>query len=285
VGIRTAIYYLVLILVGLGVMKVLVVLLEPRLTFIPARHIPATPGSVGIKFEEIRFPSEDGTLLSAWYIPHDNPTATVLFFHGNGGNLSVGHLGFLLDLHKHGYSVFGLDYRGFGRSEGNPSEQGIFMDSRSFAFQYWENLHQEADPPVLYYGFSIGGVMASCAAAAQQPHGLVLQSTFPDKSTFLRHHSPILRFLGLFSRYRLATIDFLDGLTCPVLVIHGDRDNVVAYRAGEILYQQLEMEKEFLKVPGAGHTDIPEVGGERYWQQLRDFVHSLDRSGGRSLDR
>ena len=263
--------YIIATALGLVFLKVLVVLLEPKLTFFPHREITQTPKDFEIDYREITFSTEDGETLSAWFLDHSNPLASLMFFHGNGGNLSIGSIDYLVSLHRHRYSVFAFDYRGYGRSSGSPSEEGLYADSRAAAAFFCNHFRRE-DKPVLYVGHSLGGVAAACAAEAYMPDGLVLQGTFPDKATLLSYY-PLLRLLGFFSRYKLSTLDFIRNVKCPVLVIHGEHDRVVPLAAGRRLFEQLEMRKQFYSIKGAGHADLYR---EDYWKHLSDFVRTLN---------
>lgn len=272
---KSVVHSLIAIAAFLTIMKLLVLLLEPRLTFFPYREIDRTPADFGIEYQELSFPTSDGETLSAWFLDQLNPLANLVFFHGNGGNISVGCMDYLVTLHRHGYSVFVFDYRGYGKSSGSPSEEGFYLDSRAAVSYFWKRLHRNYDL-VLYLGHSLGGVAAACAAEVYEPDGLILQGSFPDKGTLLFHY-PLLRFLGFFSRYKLSTLDFTRNLKCAALVIHGERDRVVPLAVGRRLFEQLEMNKEFYLVKGAGHADLYLVGGDAYWNRLHNFIQKLNR--------
>jgi fermentation-respiration switch protein FrsA (DUF1100 family) len=258
------------VVLALIILKIFVILLEPKLTFFPYRPMPDTPKSYGIEYQDLSFATQDGETLHAWFLERPEPTAYLLFFHGNGGNISAGCLDYLVSLYRRGYSVFAFDYRGYGKSTGSPSEKGLYIDSRAAVSYFWKKLRQK-DRPVVYLGHSLGGVAAASAATHAEPQGLILQGTFPDKMNLLTHY-PFFYFLGLFSRYRLSTLEFMKDVRCPVLVVHGDRDRVVPIAAGQELYDRLQGKKEFYPVKGAGHADLHLVGGEEYWTRLEAFV-------------
>ena len=256
-------------------LKILVVLLEPKLTFFPSSRILETPKEYGIEYRELSFSTDDGETLFAWFLPNSNPKAHLLFFHGNGGNISAGCVDYLAALHRHGYSIFAFDYRGYGRSSGSPSEEGIYTDSRAAVRYFSKNFFQDG-APLVYLGHSLGGVAAACAAALQEPDGMILQGTFPDKSTLLKYY-PFFYFLGFFSRYRLSTLEFLQEVSCPVLVVHGERDRVVPLGAGQALYDRIETRKQFYLVQHAGHADLHQVGGNTYWERIGEFIRHVER--------
>lgn len=264
---------LIVVLVVLVALKLLVVVVEPKLTFFPYRKIFQTPEDFGVEYQEVSIPTSDSETLNAWFLERPSPRAEIVFFHGNGGNLSTGRLDFLISLYQKGYSVFIFDYRGYGNSTGTPSETGLYLDSQAAVSYFWGQLHRERHR-VVYLGRSLGGVAAACAASVFEPDGIILEGTFPDKNALLAHY-PLYRILSPFSRYKLSTIDFLRDVRCPVLVAHGEFDRVVPLAVGKKLYQLLDMKKEFLMVEGGGHVNLGE--SDSYWECLQNFVNTLKK--------
>ena len=179
--------------------------------------------------------TQDGERISAWLLKHPEPRAEVLYFHGNGGNLSAWEE-VLTEIYGQSITVFALDYRGYGKSTGSPTEKGLYLDVQAFLERFWTDLHQPSRK-VFYWGRSLGGPMATFAVTEKMPDGVILESTFPSKSSLLRHY-PLLRILGVFSRYRFSTVSFLKKPHSPVLVLHGDRDKVVPFEQGRLLFQK-----------------------------------------------
>lgn len=270
---KWVIYVGLVLIVTILVLRMSVRWLEPRMTFHPLREMITNPNHLGIDYQEYEIDTSDGEQIIAWHLPHSSPVAEILFFHGNAGNLSV-WLEFLVQLHRHDYSVLAFDYRGFGESTGRPTEEGIFEDSRAFVDFYWEHLN-ELNIPVVYFGRSLGGVTSAFATTIRKPHGLVLEATFPDKATLLEHY-PFLRFLNLFASYRLPTIEFLQNVDFPVLLVHGDQDTVVPLSVGRRLFKLIDADKELYIVDGADHSDQYLAGGTEYWVHLRNFITRLD---------
>jgi pimeloyl-ACP methyl ester carboxylesterase len=229
---------------------------------------------LGIDYQEFSIPTSDNSNVFAWFLQRERALADLIFFHGNGGNISAGRLDLLVTLFKNQFNVLVFDYRGYGKSPGRPSENGILIDSEAVADFYWKNLHQENNK-VVYFGRSLGGFAASFAAVRKPPHGLILEAAFPDKKTLLRFHPILLRFLALFSRYRLSAADYLKTVECPIMVIQGDRDEIVHLRVGEELYRQIQSDKELYVIPGASHNDHCLVGGSEYWKRVKSFVERL----------
>jgi fermentation-respiration switch protein FrsA (DUF1100 family) len=237
----------------LGFIIILVVIrfILPAFVFFPSARLEATPAVLNIPFEDVTLTASDNTKLHAWYIPAPNSRANLLFFHGNGGNIS-----YCLDsvkiFHELGLSVFILSYRGYGQSEGRPSIRGINLD----ALAAWHWLVDEKKIPasnIIVFGFSLGGAVAMELQRSVTPGALILESTFSslaDMSPFPASVAPF--FLG--GDY-WNSIKTARGLTVPTLVIHSPQDSVVPYQQGKRLYEAVGAnesitEKTFLEIQG-----------------------------------
>lgn len=253
-------------------LRLAVQVLEPLMTFHPMRSLSRTPRDEGVPFTSLEVETSDGERICTWLMRHPGARAEILFFHGNAGNLSI-WLDFLLPLYRRSFTVLAFDYRGFGTSSGSPTEAGIYRDSEAMVRRFWSEFHQPG-LPVIYFGRSLGGVTASYATTVIPPHGLILEATFPDKATLLRHY-PVLGLLGRLSRYRFPTVEFLQDFKGPILLLHGDADRVVPLEVGRELFARLEGEKELVVLPGGGHNDLYLQGSELYWKRLEAFVSRL----------
>ena len=245
--------------------------IEARFAFFPAGGERQTPADAGIAFEPATIRTRDGERLRGWFLPHPRPRAVVLYFHGNGGNLSV-WLPILVDMHRQGYAVRAIDYRGYGRSSGRPSERGLYVDVD--AALEWAAEDRRA--PVIYWGRSLGTAMASYAATRHRPDGLILEAGFPDAWSLVRG-SPPLAILALFSTYRFPTASYVRRAGCPILVMHGDADQVVPFALGEALYASAPAPKQFVRIRGGDHNDAAPAEPDAYWSAVRAFVESLPR--------
>jgi hypothetical protein len=214
----------------------------------------------------VRIPMPDGTKLAAVYLP--NPTArhTLWFFHGNAEDLGdVEPL--LQEYHRRGYAVFAFDYPGYGLSGGSPSEPALYSATRTAAVYLHDTLKVPAERVILA-GRSLGAGPAVELALHEPVAGLVVQSAF-------------MSAYRVMTRWRLLPFDKFENLRkiprvrCPVLVMHGREDEVVASAHGEALFAAAPEPKRHLWVEAAGHNDFAEICGERYWQALREFAQSL----------
>ncbi len=241
-------------LVGCAItLKLLVWWLEPRMAFFPFRGVQETPSSVGLPYEDLRIPTADGQTLHGWWLAHPAPRAQLIYWHGNGGNLSL-WLDVIVDLRQRGFSVLAADYRGYGASTGQPSEQGIYRDAEAVAAYFNERLRQPGLPLILW-GRSLGCAAATHAASRTAVDGMILESPFPDVAALFARN-PVMRFLSLFSSYRFATSRHLEGYHRPLLVVHGDADTVIPFRAGRQVFEAAPTgSKAFAVLRGVDHND------------------------------
>ena len=152
--------------------------LEPRMAFVPSRGVQQTPAAAGLPFTDLKISTADGETLHGWWIEHPTPRAQVIYWHGNGGNLSL-WLPVLTDLRRHGFSVLAVDYRGYGASTGTPSERGVYRDAEAVTAYYAQHLRRQS-APTIYWGRSLGCAVASYAARHAPAEGLILESPFPN---------------------------------------------------------------------------------------------------------
>jgi uncharacterized protein len=252
-------------------LKLLVGWFEPRAVFFPLRGEQETPADVGIRYQSLRLRAADGITFVGWQLEPESPTADIVYFHGNGGNLSL-WLPVLATLHGFGYRVLAIDYRGYGASEGAPSERGIYADAEAAARHAVAN--RRPDRPLIYWGRSLGGAVAAAAARAATPDAVILESTFPDKASVLRRN-PVMRLLNVFASYRLDTLGHLRGFTRPVLIVHAERDSVIPFRLGRELFERLEAPKTFVTVKDGDHNDLYDARNTTYWKPIQAFIEAL----------
>lgn len=261
-----------LVVVSVLVLAVLVRWVEPRFAFYPFAGEDRTPGDLGVAYRAYTVDTADGERLRLWHLPRQDAVAQVVYFHGNGGNLSLWS-DILVDVVGHGYEVIAVDYRGFGLSSGAPSEQGLYRDvDATVAFATGEVRRHEL--PLIYWGRSIGTAMAAYAASRRAPDGVVLEAGFPDARAIVANN-PLLFVLTMFASYRFPTAEWMSTVQAPVLVIHGDQDSVIPYALGQRLYESLPGRKRFVTVAGGDHNDPAPTDAAFYWGAVTDFVTSI----------
>ena len=270
-----ALAVLIRVALVLVALKLLVWWLEPRMAFFPRHGVQETPAVAGVPFRDVRIQTADGETLHAWWMPHPSPRAQVVFFHGNGGNLSL-WLDILVLMSRRGFSVFAVDYRGYGASTGRPSEQGLYEDADAAVRLFREQL-RHPDVPVIYWGRSIGSPVAAHAAVQAAPDALVLETPWPEVRAVLRTN-PILWALSFLSSYRFPTSQLLESYKGPLLVVHGDADSIVPFSAGRRVYDRAPSgQKTFVSIAGADHNDLHVVNPDLYWDSIDRFLMSLSR--------
>jgi uncharacterized protein len=257
-------------------MKWLVTRVEPRLTFFPSAGETETPKSIGLEYEAVSMRTADGETIAAWWMPHEAARADIVYFHGNGGNLSI-WLPILAGVQASGLNVLAFDYRGYGRSTGSPTEKGLYRDADAVLAELARLRQRESAAgstvrrPIIYWGRSLGGPVAAYATTVTRPDGLILESTFPDKRAVLGRQF-VLRTLNLLASFRFETADMLRGFDRPTLVMHGDADSVVPYAAGRALFERLSEPKRFVTLRGADHNDFHPATAREYWAAVNDLV-------------
>jgi len=265
-----------------AILAVFVRMVEPRLAFYPLTGESATPADFGAEYATLSATTRDGEQLHGWRLSggrpgeggpsaRETPRAQIVYFHGNGGNLSM-WAPILAVLARQGYEVTAFDYRGYGRSTGRPSERGLYRDVDAALEQFWNGPPPQR--PVVYWGRSLGGAMAAYAARTRPPHGVILESAFPDVRTLVRT-SPPLALLSLFSTYRFPAAEFLQNVRSPALVIHGDADSVIPIGLGRDLFARIPAPKRFVTIAGGDHNDLTPRDAETYWKAVDEFISSL----------
>lgn len=250
----------------------LVPVMERRMVFHPVRypHGNWAPEEYSLQVEDHWFETEDGVRLHAWHVRSSSPVGrTLLWSQGNAGNMSyrLENMRLLVD---HGFDVFIFDYRGYGRSDGRPTEVGIYADGRA-AHDYLVQQLGVAPQDIILFGRSLGSTVAVDLALQREVRGVILEAPLTNARDMARRIVPVLPVHWVISS-RLDSLAKIENVNVPLLVIHGDRDNVVPFEQGKRLYEAANEPKRFLTVPGAGHNDAFLVGGEEYFEELRRFA-------------
>jgi len=269
-------FVLIPIVLALVALAVIVRWIEPRVAFFPFRGESETPRDFGVAFDALTVETEDGERLRAWVMPSSNARARIVYFHGNGGNLS-NWAPILTGIVRQGYSVFAFDYRGFGLSTGSPTERGLYRDVDAVLARAWPD--RDSRIPLVYWGRSLGGAMAGYGATVRAPDGVIVESGFPDARSVVRG-SP-LALVSFLSTYRFPTADFLNRAGVPVQQMHGDRDSVIPFALGRELFERLTVRKQFFVIRGGDHNDAAPPDPGAYWMAIDSFTASLGRSTAR----
>lgn len=243
----------------------LLYLFQSKLVYYPQRAIEATPSSLGMEYQDVSLTTTDGVRLSAWYVPAPRARGTVLFCHGNAGNISH-RLDSIYLFHQLRLNVLIFDYRGYGTSEGKPTEEGTYRDAEAA----WEYLTSERGVPpgrIVVFGRSLGGPIAARLAGRHPCGVLILESTFPSAPELAAHMLPVFPARWL-CRFGYRTDEFVAGADCPVLVVHSEEDDLVPYSQGRAVYEAAGDPREFLTIHG-GHN-------AGFLQSVNDYLDGLD---------
>jgi uncharacterized protein len=260
-----------------GILGAIMILgLEKLALYFPERALEATPQSSGLAYEDVWFPAADGTKLHGWLVPAPGARFTVVWFHGNAGNIShrVHSIGYLHRLLR--TNVFIFDYRGYGQSQGTRfslSEPATYRDGEG-AVAYVRSRRDLADTRLVYFGQSLGAAVAVELARHTPPAGLILETTFSTLKDVARVHYPYIPLVFLQTKYE--TIRKLPEIRVPILILHGDRDEVVPLEQAERLYAAANEPKALYVIRGARHNDTHVVGGSGYFGAWAQFLESLD---------
>ena len=245
---------LIMVAAAYCVMCLLLFFFQSRLIYFSefGREDFITPQQAGMDYQEVTI-NAAGEKLHGWFVPAPHARGVVLFFHGNAGNISH-RLDYLRMFRELGYSVLIFDYRGFGKSSGEPSEIGTYQDAEA-AWNYLVETRRVAPSSIVLFGESLGGAVAAWLAARVRPHAMIITSSFtslPDLGAKLYPLFPV----RLLARYEYNTRKYLQAATCPVLIVHSREDEIVPFAHGEQLYAAAHEPKQLLEIHGGHNTSL-----------------------------
>lgn len=244
--------------------------LQDRLVFLPhmpGRELEATPEALGLPYYDAWIETRDGERLHGWFVPAGESRGTLLFFHGNAGNISH-RLQSLLIFNRLGLDVLMVDYRGYGQSSGTPGEEGSYLDARAA----WDYLVEERGVPagrVVIFGRSLGGAVGAWLASRDDvsPAGLVVESTFSSGLDMGRRLYPVLP-VRLITRIDYPVKDYVANLGVPLLVIHSRDDEIIPFDMGRTVFEAATGPKTFLEIGGDHNAG--------YWLSRETYVPAFD---------
>ena len=268
---RIALIVVAGVLVGVLVRQMTI--LDRFMVYFPERAISETPADVGLEYRDVYLTTSDGVRVHAWHVPGESKK-TLLWLHGNAGNIShrVDNIAVLNRLT--GLSVLILDYRGYGLSEGNPTENGLYSDAEA-AYEYlMSELGLNPAEDIVLFGRSLGVGVAAEMATRHAVRCVILESGFTSvfgMASATRPSWMAALLLPLISA-RYDTLSKIGLIKSPVLVVHGEQDEIVPFTMAIELYEAANESKRLHAVPGAMHNDVYERGGTAYFQVLKDFI-------------
>ena len=244
---------------------------QEKYVFNPVQEISVTPESVGLVYEDVLIETSDGVKLSAWYLPASNAKGTVLYFHGSSRNISLETEAEKM-FHLFGWNVLAPDYRGFGKSEGVPTEEGVYLDAQA-AWDWLVQVKKEKPNRIIICGRSLGSGVASDLAAKNSAGGLILEAAFtslPEAGQDMYPYFPV----KLLTRYKFDTLNKLQKVFCPVLLVHSHDDELIPFKHARALYEVIRGKKSLVELGG------PHKGGwkptlGKYEQSVKLFLASI----------
>lgn len=242
---------------------------EDLLIYQPAGPHPQDWQPPDLDYEDVYFTTPDGVRLHGWYCPVENPRATVLFCHGNAGNIAYRYPDLQMLTKEMRVSVFAFDYRGYGRSEGIPNEKGLLLDARA-ARQWLAQRERIDEKEIVLFGRSLGGGVAVDLAAKDGAQALILESTFTSLPEAANNFLPLSPGLLMLSRFD--SINKIVDYHGPVIIAHGTQDKLIPFEHGKRLFGTANQPKQFIPITGAEHNWSPPTG---YLQSLDAFLDEL----------
>ncbi len=236
----------------------------------PGKNLIATPEQIGLNYQNVQLVTADGVNLHGWFIPSSHAKGTIVFFHGNAGNIS--HRLESIDVFNGlDLNVFIIDYRGYGQSEGKVTEKGTYRDAEA-AWNYLTETRGISANKIIIFGRSLGASIATWLASKKTPAALILESGFTSIPSIAKRIYPYLPVRWL-TYFKYDTKNYVKNLSCPVLVVHSKNDEIIPFDEGLELFEAAPKNKQFLEMRG-GHNDGFLITGSAYIEGLRTFIHN-----------
>jgi len=263
--------FLILAILVLFFLVALVRYIESKSIFLPSKEIPVTPEDISLAYEDVYFTTPDHLKLNGWLIKNPRAQATLIFFHGNAGNISQ-RLEKIAMFYSMGLKVFIIDYRGYGRSQGQPTEEGIYKDAMA-AYDYLLARADIRKDKIIGYGASLGGVVAVDLATKRKLAALIVDSSFPSAAAVSQIIYPFLP--TVFLKTNMDSIGKVKTITTAKLFIHSINDEIIPFALGKELFDAAATPKEFLQITG-GHNSNHVDSRDKFLSGVGSFLLELN---------
>lgn len=261
---------IIIVIAYLAICLLLYVMQERAIFFpdLPGRQLEATPRDVNLDYEDVRIETEDGVSLHGWFIPATDARVTLLFCHGNAGNISH-RLESIALFNSLGLNVLIFDYRGYGQSSGRISEPGFYRD----VYAMWRELTEKRGikaENIVVFGRSLGAAVASQLATRVKAGGVILESAFTSVPEMAARLYPFLP-VRLLVRFQLNNVRHVQGIQSPLLVIHSTDDEIIPYAQGQAVFERAHAPKTLLRIRGSHNGGFID-SGRFYTEGIEAFL-------------
>ncbi len=258
---------------ALGVLVRQMSILDRIMVYFPERAISATPAEVGLEYSDVYLTTSDGVRIHGWHVPGESRT-TLLWLHGNAGNIGnrVDNIAVLNRFT--GLSVMIIDYRGYGLSQGSPSEKGLYLDAEAALEYLTSEIGLDPEQDIVLFGRSLGVGVASEMATRHPVRCVILESGFTSVIGMAKATHPdwLVNALTPLMDARYDTLSKMGLLRSPAMIVHGEQDEIVPFGMAHELYEAASEPKRLYAVSGAMHNDVYKRGGRAYYQALNEFI-------------
>jgi len=264
-------WFVIALCVAFAAFALYLYLNQGRMVFFPSRTISVTPENVNLAYEDVYLDVGAGHSIHAWHFPAAEGRKTVLFCHGNAGNISdrLETVQMLVGLDV---GVLLFDYRGYGRSDGTPSEERMYADATA-AYRWLCRDGAVSPADVIVFGRSLGGAVAVDLASGVECGGLIVESSFTSMAELGRRMYPYMP-INLLLRFRFDSLAKIGRVRCPILVTHSPQDELIPFEMGRQLYAAAPAPKRFVELQG-GHNEHDYMSNYLYINGLSEFIGSL----------
>ena len=271
---RTFVFILTIAISIYVVLALMLYLFQGKMVFLsnlPGRALVASPGDVGLDYEDVALTTRDNERLHGWYVPAADSRGVLLFFHGNAGNISH-RLDSIKIFHELALDILIIDYRGYGQSTGKTSEQGTYLDAQA-AWDYLINTRGIPANRIIVFGRSLGGAIGAWLGVQNTPAAVIIESSFSSGVDMARRLYPFLP-VRLITRLQYPVEEYASRLNCPVLVVHSRYDEIIPFTMGQAIYAAVKQHKKFLELRG-DHNNGFLISQREYVAGLKDFTQAI----------
>lgn len=241
--------------------------------FFPEKTLYEKPEDYGFQYEEVTMTTQDKVEIFGWYVQADSKAGekgVLLFFHGNAGNIS-NRLYKIKGWVERGFSVFLVDYRGYGRSKGSIKHSNDVLKDANAALDWLTEEKKKSLPEIILYGESLGSYPATFLGSENPVAAVILEAPFTSLYEVAKtHYSFVVK--PLMQNFEFSNVESVENLKAPLFILHGNQDEICPYAMAGELFERAPEPKGFLSIPNGMHNDLPAIAGDDFWQKPYEFV-------------